>query len=561
MKFIIYLAVALAISCASFGAAVAQLSPSVVATEKERLRKANEEAAPKITAGEVAAASAARKTDKAVGYEAGCAAKQAVACFELGNHLRTKNGRTPQDAVDAATAYGLACQLNHPEGCNIYGEIREKGEGLRVPRDPMMALNAYGQSCKLGFSNGCYNAATLLSSGKSPDPALQAKQAQAAKSLYKAGCDLKNYYSCKAIGLAPPEPAPALATVTTAAGSTPEPIIKNAANIIHVNPGAGHKASDENGIRLTKPSVRINAAVDTYTRTMAAQGYEIQGQSYVLRRYDGQLGSRYSVPLYNIRDYAFFAACSEPCTSVELSVNSADFKNNFYPTNKDSAATTRWIELNPKESGVASIGVISKCLTELCPTDSGAGAQLVVYRRKNSKYAGTVPVKGALDIEKSYTGYDRYMGASELVNKSIEAFNENRDNKQIAAAVDSFTNEIAARGYEIDKKSYVLQQYVRHKISLSQSYDYVAFAACSEICTNLRLVGTFPDQLHMLVIKDENIPATKRWGEFSPKESGIFVFGIKPMCSTDPCPKDNAATAQLIIYRRLKTYNIEAVTP
>ena len=202
MKFFICAVAALAMLFSGVGAAVAQLSPSVVEMEKERLRKANEKPVVTFTPEDVAAIRAMRKADPVLGYEADCAAQKAAACFELGNHLRTKNGRTPQDAVDAATAYGVACQLNHPEGCNIYGDIREKGEGSRVPRDPMMALNAYSQSCKLGFSNGCYNAATLLSSGKSNDPALQAKQAQAAKSLYKAGCDLKHVYSCKALGIA-----------------------------------------------------------------------------------------------------------------------------------------------------------------------------------------------------------------------------------------------------------------------------------------------------------------------------------------------------------------------
>lgn len=187
---------------------VAQLSPSIADLEKERLRKAKEEDPLKITVGDVASASAARKSDRVLGYDAECAAKKAVACFELGNHLRSKNGKTPQDAVDEMTAYGLACQLNHAEGCNKFGGIKEKGQGLRLERDPMMALNAYGRACKLGFSDGCYNGATLLSSGKSSDPVLQAKQAQAAQSLYRAGCDLGHYYACKTIGIAPPDAAP-----------------------------------------------------------------------------------------------------------------------------------------------------------------------------------------------------------------------------------------------------------------------------------------------------------------------------------------------------------------
>lgn len=201
MKFFICAVAALAMLFSGVGAAIAQLSPSVVDMEKERLRKANEKPVVTFTPEDVAAIRAMRKADPVLGYEADCTAQKAAACFELGNHLRNKNGRTLQDGVDEAAAYGLACQLNHAEGCYKFGEIKEKGKGLRVPRDPKLALNVYGQACKLGFSSGCYSAATLMKSAQAPDAASQAKQSQMVQALYKAGCDLKHVYSCQALGV------------------------------------------------------------------------------------------------------------------------------------------------------------------------------------------------------------------------------------------------------------------------------------------------------------------------------------------------------------------------
>ena len=203
MKPVASLLIAVLVAISGMSGVVAQSSPSIAEMEKERLRKAKEDTGPKITVEDVAAASAARKADPSLDYQADCAAKKATACFDLGNHYRNKNGKTPQDAVDEAVAYGLACQLNHPEGCFNFGEIKEKGQGLRVERDPKTALGAFARSCKLGFGNGCYNAAKMLGAFGVP-PEQQAKKAEAMQALYKAGCELKNYYSCKAIGIVLP---------------------------------------------------------------------------------------------------------------------------------------------------------------------------------------------------------------------------------------------------------------------------------------------------------------------------------------------------------------------
>ena len=362
--------------------AVAQLSSSVAEMEKERLRKAEEKPIVTFTPEDVAAIRAKRKDDPSLGFQADCAAKKAEACFDLGNHLRNKNGRTPQDAVDELAAYGMACQLNHAESCFKFGEMHEKG--MRAARDPKLALNVYGRACKLGFSNGCYSAATLLKSAQAPGAAEQARQTQTVQHLYKAGCDLKHYYSCQAIGIALPEQpgATVAAAIPPASGET---ATKSAIDVIHVSPGPGHKASDEDGIRLTKLSARIDAAVDAQSQKMAALGYEVQGKSYVVGRYPDQTGNLYKVHLSDRADYVFFAACNELCKNVKMiGWNEDEIDQLLNATNKDSEAPIRWIEYSPPASGVMTIQVVTKCLggdPGKCAIGDGAGARLVVFRR------------------------------------------------------------------------------------------------------------------------------------------------------------------------------------
>ena len=391
MKIIGYVFVSLVLSCTGVGAVMAQSRPTIAEMEKERLRKAEEESAPKITVRDIAAATAARKTNYMLELEAGCAAKKASACFAIGKWHRGKSEKSEQDSADEAMTFGLACQLNHPEGCFNFAQIMAKGQGARVQRNPKTALGAFQQSCKLGVGDGCYNAAQMLNAFGVP-PGQQAKKAEAVKTLYKAGCDMKSSISCQAIGLA-----------------------------------------------AATPSV---AAMTTAQRAEAA-----------------------------------FQA------------------------------------------------------------DSGIAPEI------NAKKPG--------DVKPSYTGYMRWDAKKDLAVQSATSI-------KIDSAVAAFTKKIAARGYDMDKKSYVLQQYVRHKIPLSESYDYVAFAACSEICTDLRLVGTHPGGLYIIEAKDKDTPATTRFAEFTPKASGEFELGISPKCANDACPKDEAAAAQLVIYRRIKTYHIDA---
>ena len=213
MKIIGYVLVSLVLSCTGVNAAMAQSRPTIAEMEKERLRKAKEEPTLEISVDDIAAATAARKNNYMLELEAGCAAKKAPDCFAIGKWHRRKSEKSEQDSVDEATAFGLACQLNHPDGCFNFAQIMAKGQGARVQRNPKTALGAFQQSCKLGVGDGCYNAAQMLNSFGVP-PEQQAKKAMAVQALYKAGCDLKSSISCQAIGLAPATPS--VAAMTTA---------------------------------------------------------------------------------------------------------------------------------------------------------------------------------------------------------------------------------------------------------------------------------------------------------------------------------------------------------
>ncbi len=398
MKVLMLLVSATLLAICGTSSVMAQLSPSVVAMEKERLRKANEKPqAVQLTADDVAAASAMRKSNPALAYETDCAAKLAAGCFDLGNHLRNKNGRTPEDAIGETTAYGRACELNHAEGCYKLGEMKEKG--LRTTRDPMLALNAYGRSCKLGFSNGCYNAATLLSSGKSAEPALQAKQALAAQSLYKAGCDLKHYYSCKAIGLTLPEPAASFAAGPTKqqadaayqasqnAAPTFRPSQIRPSDTGYMKWGVGPMAEMTDKIDRERDSKRIDAAVAEFERKIAREGYAMTTKSYVLQRLN-----KHKISMNAGEDYMIFAACNEYCKNVTASLEFiAESGGLGYKTDdqRDAVALSRSFVFTPKLTAIYPISVRSFCLDDPCT--NGSAAQLVVFRRTKKFDIEAVP--------------------------------------------------------------------------------------------------------------------------------------------------------------------------
>ncbi|MES2987179.1 MAG: hypothetical protein V4808_04675 [Pseudomonadota bacterium] len=386
MKLFRLVMLALVMTISGTSIASAQLSPGVAEMEKERLRKAKEPIVS-FTAADVEAARAARRANPALDFASDCAAKLAKDCFDWGNHLRSKNGRTAEDGKYELTAFTKACELKHPEGCYKLGEMHEKGSN--TPIDRKMAFNVYGLSCKLGFSSGCYSAATILSAARGSTPAEQDKQAQGVQALYKAGCDLKHVYACKAIGLAPVE-----APVVTA--QAPQPAAATAASalpVLHPTPGSGHVAADEENIRL-KGDPRIDAAMKAHMREMTAQGFTLVGRSHVLRRYDDQQGNLYKLNLNDLHDYVLFAACSAPCASVSLMAWPPQGGGVFFQaTNKGVPAKTRWLELSPKASGPHSVQVQSNCPSVRCDTDSGAGAQLAVYRRVKTMDIEAVPAK------------------------------------------------------------------------------------------------------------------------------------------------------------------------
>ena len=61
MKIIGYVFVALVLSCTGVGTVMAQSRPTIAELEKERLRKAREEPAPKISVDDIAAAMPIRR--------------------------------------------------------------------------------------------------------------------------------------------------------------------------------------------------------------------------------------------------------------------------------------------------------------------------------------------------------------------------------------------------------------------------------------------------------------------------------------------------------------------
>ena len=396
MKIIGYVFVALVLSCTGVNAVMAQSRPTIAEMEKERLRKAEEEPAPKISVDDIAAATAARKTNYMLELEAGCAAKKASDCFAIGKWHRGKSEKSEQDSVDEATAFGLACQLNHPEGCFNFAQIMAKGQGARVQRNPKTALGAFQQSCKLGVGDGCYNAAQMLNAFGVP-PEQQAKKAEAVRTLYRAGCDLKSSSSCQAIGLAPATPS--VATMTTAqraeaafqadSGITPELIVKKPGDVKPSYTGYMRWDAKKELALQNATSARIDAAVDDYTRKVTAQGYELHIKSYVHPKFSG-----HKIPLATNYDYAIFSACNENCTNLKLSLEySRPDLNIVYleATDRASAATTRWFTFSPTESTKSTgfimtdpaynISVRALCSADPCVAGKEAAAQFVIYRR------------------------------------------------------------------------------------------------------------------------------------------------------------------------------------
>lgn len=375
-------------------AAIAQLSPSIAEMEKERLRKANEKPVVTFTPEDVAAIRSKRKDDPSLAWEADCAAQKADACFNLGNHLRNKNGRTPQDAVGEVAAYGRACQLNHAEGCYKLGEMHDKG--MRAARDPKLALNVYGRACKLGFSPGCYSAATLLQSAKAPGAEEQAKQAQMVQNLYKAGCDLKHVYSCQAIGLAAPEvasTAPAakspqdadaaylaglgLEPATGSAVFRPSQIKTSDTGYVKYGLESDPLAAMVEKVNRERGSVLIDKAVRDFEQSIAAQGYVMVQKSYVLQKLN-----RHRIPMSTGSDYMVFAACNEHCKNVTATLEFiAESGGQGFKSDAGSAgeSLTRSFAFTPRKTDAYSINVRATCLDAACT--HGAAAQLAIFRR------------------------------------------------------------------------------------------------------------------------------------------------------------------------------------
>ena len=109
--------------------------------------------APKITAADVAAASAEREAAPELKWQAGCAARIARDCTNYAVFLtKRSNTPTPQDA-EAVGYLESGCTLGDATGCRILAAFRKHGRG--GPADPDKARIAMKRACALGDKRAC----------------------------------------------------------------------------------------------------------------------------------------------------------------------------------------------------------------------------------------------------------------------------------------------------------------------------------------------------------------------------------------------------------------------
>ena len=108
---------------------------------------------PRISAEEVAAASADREAAPELKWQAGCAAQVARDCSTYAAFLvKQSKTPTPQDA-EAVVYLERGCQLGDAAGCRLLAAFRKNGRG--GPADPDKARAAMERACALGDPRAC----------------------------------------------------------------------------------------------------------------------------------------------------------------------------------------------------------------------------------------------------------------------------------------------------------------------------------------------------------------------------------------------------------------------
>src|SRR5580692_6249685 len=115
------------------------------------------------------------------GYEAGCAAGNAMDCGGIGVFYAVGNRGLPKDLGKAAEFYLRACDGGALAYCNNLAVLTEWGGG--VPKDEARAVELWRKSCDGGIDSGCSGLARMYESGQGV-----AKDETQAVALYAKAC-------------------------------------------------------------------------------------------------------------------------------------------------------------------------------------------------------------------------------------------------------------------------------------------------------------------------------------------------------------------------------------
>lgn len=178
---------------ASYFGRACDLGERMLCAERDRLASLAAPA-PRITVADVAAASARGALRPELRLQAGCAARNAAACTEMGVMLMNGAPNLAKDEAAAATHFRLACDLNHGQGCRALGMALQAGRGgaINLPQ----AQAAYAKACTANDAQGCGRAGNLYLTGQGVP-----KDVPQGLSLLTRGCDQRDAMSCNTLGL------------------------------------------------------------------------------------------------------------------------------------------------------------------------------------------------------------------------------------------------------------------------------------------------------------------------------------------------------------------------
>ncbi|MDF7776244.1 tetratricopeptide repeat protein [Sphingomonas sp. AOB5] len=135
-------------------------------------------------------APAAAQTNWSPALEGKCAAKDAVACWTLGETLLKGQGVTA-DPKKAVGAFVRACDLGVAEACYI-AATRTDPEKRGTNADAMAAAGLFTKGCEAGLGSSCLSAGIYTEQGWGVS-----KDHPRALMLYERGCTLRDGESCR----------------------------------------------------------------------------------------------------------------------------------------------------------------------------------------------------------------------------------------------------------------------------------------------------------------------------------------------------------------------------